>query len=98
VAGRGLLTDGRGVSGPFYVHQDAAKAWAFSTALDQPGDEVFGAQLVCWLCAQSQAKLLPARAEEFRKLKRFWIPPVRSAGGSPVALPGRRDAEERCPP
>lgn len=28
-----LLNSGRGVTGPFFTHQTAAKAWSFSTAL-----------------------------------------------------------------
>jgi hypothetical protein len=96
-SGEVLLADGRGLAGPFYMHQDAAKAWALSAALDRPSGEVFGAQLVCWQCAESQAELLLAGgAGEFRRLNRFWSPPVRSGGVSPVALPDMRDADVGC--
>jgi len=52
-SGEVLLKTGRGVAGPFYTHQSAAAAWAFSTALGMPRAEVFGAQLVRWLCSNT---------------------------------------------
>jgi hypothetical protein len=71
-SGEALLKTGRGLAGPFYTHQSAAAAWAFSTALGMPRAEVFGAQLVRWLCSKSKADLLLAGGgPEFRRLNLF---------------------------
>ena len=72
-SGEVLLKTGRGTSGPFYTHQLAAAAWAFSTALGIARKEVFGVQLVRWLCARSKADLLlEDEYSELRQLCRFW--------------------------
>jgi hypothetical protein len=93
-SGEVLLKIGRGLAGPFYTHQSAAAAWAFSTALGMPRAEVFGAQLVRWLCARSKANLLSIGGDsEFRRLNRFWMAPIRTAAVFPIALPG--EAQER---
>jgi hypothetical protein len=93
-SGEVLLKTGRGVAGPFYTHQSAAAAWAFSTALGLPREDTFGAQLVRWLCAKSKADLLLAGDDrEFRRLNRFWMAPIRTAAVFPIALPG--GAQER---
>jgi hypothetical protein len=93
-SGEVLLTTGRGVAGPFYTHQLAAAAWAFSTALGKPREEVFSAQLVRWLCAKSKAGLLLENGDtELRQLIRFWMAPIRTAAVFPITLPGqKRDA------
>jgi len=89
-SGEALLKTGRGLAGPFYTHQSAAAAWAFSTALGMPRAEVFGAQLVRWLCAKSKANLLlPGGDSEFRRLNRFWMAPIRTAAVFQIPLPGR---------
>jgi hypothetical protein len=89
-----LLKSGKGLAGPFYTHQSAAAAWAFSTALGMPRAEVFGAQLVRCLCAKSRAGLLLAGGDrEFRGLNRFWMAPIRTAAVFQIALPG--EAQER---
>jgi hypothetical protein len=89
-SGEVLLKTGSGLAGRFYTHQSAAAAWAFSTALGMASAEVFGAQLVRWLCAGSKADLLLAGADgEFQRLNRFWIAPIRTAVVFPIAPPGR---------
>ena len=93
-SGEVLLKSGKGLAGPFYTHQSAAAAWAFSTALGMPRAEVFGAQLVRWLCAKSKAGLLLAGGDrEFLRLNRFWMAPIRTDAVFPIALPG--EAQER---
>ena len=89
-SGEVLLKTGKGLAGRFYTHQSAAAAWAFSTALGLASAEVFGAQLVRWLCAGSNADLLLAGADgEFQRLNRFWITPIRPAAVFPIPLPGQ---------
>jgi len=93
-SGEVLLKSGKGLAGPFYTHQSAAAAWTFSTGLSMPRAEVFGAQLVRWLCAKSKADLLLAGGDrEFRRLNRLWMAPIRTAAVFPIALPG--GAQER---
>ena len=93
-SGEVLLKSGNGLAGPFYTHQSAAAAWAFSTGLSMPRAEVFGAQLVRWLCAKSKQDLLLAGGDrEFRRLNRLWMAPIRTAAVFPIALPG--GAQER---
>ena len=54
-------------------------------------EEVFGPQLVRWLCAKSKADLLAAGGEgEFRRLNRFWTSPIRTAAVFPIVLPGQQ--------
>ena len=88
-SGEVLLKTGSGLAGRFYTYQAAAAAWAFSTALSMRRAEVFGAQLVRWLCAKSKAGLLLAPDGEFQQLNRYWIAPVRTAAIFPIALPGQ---------
>ena len=83
------MKTGSGLAGRFYTHQSAAAAWAFSTALGMAPAEVFGTQLVRWLCARSKADLLLAADGEFQQLNRYWIAPVRTAAIFPIALPGQ---------
>jgi hypothetical protein len=87
-SGEVLLKAGKGLAGRFYTHQSAATAWAFSTALCMAPAEVFGAQLVRWLCAESKADLLLVSGDgEFRRLNRFLMAPIRTAAVFPIALP-----------
>jgi hypothetical protein len=87
-SGEVLLNSGCGVSGPFYTHQTAAKAWAFSTALSKPRDDVFSGLVIRYLCAKSKAAgLLAGGDAEFRRLNRFWMSPVRAPSVLPFALP-----------
>jgi hypothetical protein len=97
-SGEVLLNSGKGLAGRFYAHQSAASAWAFSTALDMARVEVFGAQLVRWLCAESKADLLLAGGDsEFRRLNRFWMAPIRTAAVFPIALPGQEQESVGTP-
>ena len=90
-SGEVLLKTGKGVAGPFYTHQLAAAAWAFSTALRIPRAEVFSAQLVRWLCANTKVGLLRENGDsEFRRLNRAWIAPVRAAAIFPITLPDQK--------
>ena len=90
-SGEVLLRTGRGVAGPFYTHQLAAAAWAFSTALGIPREEIFSAQLVRWLCAKSRAALLIENGDsELRQLSRFWMAPIRTTAVSPITLPTQK--------
>ncbi len=90
-SGEVLLKTGKGSSGPFYTHQLAAAAWAFSTALGMAREEVFGLQLVRWLCASSKADLLLEHEDsEIRRLSRFWMAPIRTAAVFPIPLPGQK--------
>jgi hypothetical protein len=90
-SGEVVLTTGRGVAGPFYIHQLAAAAWAFSTALGIPREEVFSAQLVRWLCAKSKAGLLLENGDSaLRQLNRAWTAPVRVAAIFPITLPAQK--------
>ena len=88
-SGEVILRSGKGIAGPFYVFEQAACAWAFSTALGLPEEEVFEAQVVPYACALSRAPaLLRGGEEEHRRLRCFWVSPVRSWGTPiPVALP-----------
>jgi hypothetical protein len=89
-SGEVLLKTGMGVAGPFNTHQSAAAAWAFSTALCMRPAEVFGAQLVRWLCGESKADLLLVSGDgEFRRLNRFLMAPIRTAAVFPIALPAQ---------
>ena len=97
-SGEVLLKTGRGTSGPFYTHQLAAAAWAFSTALGIPREEVFSAQLVRWLCAKSTAALLIENGDSaLRPLNRVWMAPVRVAGVFPITLPAQKQDALRVP-
>jgi hypothetical protein len=94
-SGEVLLTTGQGIAGPFYVDEPAARAWAFSTALSMPSDEVFGGQVVGYLCAESKAASLLAGGDAaFARLNRFRTPPVRGRSVVPFPLPGKPMATE----
>ncbi len=87
-SGEVLLNNGRGVSGPFYRDEMAARAWAFSTALSTPEVEVCAAQVVAYRCAESKVPTLLTDGDaEYRRFHRFVMPPVRSGMVHPVRLP-----------
>jgi hypothetical protein len=79
--GEVILNSGSGTSGPFYVHEQAARAWAFSTALTVPEIEVFELLFETYVCVRRFAPdLIKAAEGEFKRLNRFWISPLRSGG------------------
>ena len=47
-----ILNSGSGTSGPFYVHEQAARAWAFSTALTVPEHKIRELQTVPYACVR----------------------------------------------
>jgi hypothetical protein len=78
-SGEVVLRSGQGVSGPFYVHQQAAEAWAFSTALGLPEGEVFECQVVPYRCARRFGPALLRDGEpEYERLRRFRKAPARA--------------------
>lgn len=89
-SGEVLLRSGKGVAGPFYVHQMAAAAWAVSTALRRPDGDVFECHVVPYLCARPFAPaLLRGGDAEYARLRRFTEAPVRAIGELlPLALVG----------
>ncbi|OYV49620.1 MAG: hypothetical protein B7Z77_07540 [Acidocella sp. 20-58-15] len=89
--GEVILKSGRGASSPFYVHKEAARAWALAAALSLPEIDVLGLQVVPYACVRHFAPELIKDGEiEFKRLNRFWISPVRSWGRvEQFALPGR---------
>jgi hypothetical protein len=96
-SGEVLLKTGSCVAGPFYIRQLAAAAWAFSTALAIPREEVFSAQFVRWLCAKSKAALLLKTGDsELRQLTRFWMAPIRTAAVFPTTLPTQKQDSLRA--
>jgi hypothetical protein len=96
-AGEVILKDGSGVAGPFYVHEAAARAWAYSTALGLPRGDVFEAQVVPYACARSCAPdLIRHGDEEYHRINRFWASPIRPWGAPmPVPLPQPPSTSDR---
>ena len=89
-AGEVIYRSGKGEAGPFYVHQLAAAAWAFSTALKCGAGSVFECQVVPYSCARTLAPgLLSVGSSEEARFRRFFQSPLRTAGlPTNVALPG----------
>jgi len=80
-SGEVILNSGSGTSGPFYVHDQAARAWAFSTALSMPERDISNLQIVPYACARRFAPALITAADgEFKRIHQFWVSPVRSRG------------------
>jgi|SRR5208283_479714 len=79
-SGEVLLQNGRGLCGPLYVYDAAARAWAYSTALGLPSADVFEAQVVPYVVARRFAPDLLRNQEESRRLARFWVSPLRTSG------------------
>jgi hypothetical protein len=77
-SGEVLLKTGKGTSGPFYMHQLAAAAWAFSSALGIAREEVFSAQLVRWLSYAAASRCAapghPPSPGKRHPSSRPWIP------------------------
>ena len=88
-SGEVLLNNGEGVAGPFSAEPSAAESWAVSTALTMSREEVYGAQLVAYLCAERWADGLVVEGDaEFRRLNRFQVSPVRIVSVATLPLPG----------
>jgi hypothetical protein len=79
--GKVILNSGGGTSSPFYVHEQAARAWAFSTALTVPDHAICEFQVVLFACVRRFAPdVIRAGDGEFRRLNKFWISPLRISG------------------
>jgi hypothetical protein len=85
-AGEVLLCSGQGLAGPFYIHEIAARAWAFSEALKQARGDVFEIQIVPYACARSFASALLQEGEvAYRGFRRrYVISPVRPSSAPTV--------------
>ena len=88
-SGEVILRNGQGMAGPFFVHQMAAAAWAFSTAIAQEPKTVLECQVVPYACIRQFApRFLAGGDDEARRLNRFDISPLRPWGApTPVDLP-----------
>jgi hypothetical protein len=83
--GEVILNTGSGTSGPFYVHEPAARSWAFSAALTVPENEICELQVVPYACVRRCApELIKAGEGEFKRLNRFWATPLKSSGCSKI--------------
>ena len=72
-----LFKDGHGQAGSFFVHETAAAAEAFSSALAQPAGYVFECQIVPYACARQFApSLLQQGDAEARRLSRYELSPL----------------------
>jgi hypothetical protein len=79
--GEVILNSGSGTSGPFYMHEQAARSWAFSTALTLPEQNIWELQVGAYDCVRRFApNLISLGKTEFKRLNKFWVSPVRSAG------------------
>ena len=89
-SGEVILKSGRGISSPFYVHEEAARSWVLATALTLPAGDVLELQVVSYACVRHFAPdLIKGGEVEFNRLNRFWISAVRSWGRvKQFALPG----------
>lgn len=72
-----LFKDGHGQGGAFFAQETAAAAEAFSSALAQPGRDVFECQIVPYACARQFAPLLLRQGDaEARRLTRYELSPL----------------------
>ncbi len=51
-AGEVVLRSGRGIAGPFFIHEQAARSWALVAALELSESEVHEAQVVPYACVR----------------------------------------------
>jgi hypothetical protein len=80
-SGEVILNSGSGTSGPFYVHEQAARAWAFSTALTVPEHKICDLQVVPYACVRRFAPtLIKDSNTEFKRLNTFQSSPTRTSG------------------
>ncbi len=89
-SGEVILKSGRGSSSPFYVHEEAARAWALATAPSYPEEDLLIMQVMPYACVRRFAPgLITSGEDEFKRLNRFWISPIRSLGRvEQILLPG----------
>jgi hypothetical protein len=76
----------RGVSSPFYAIEEASEAWAFCESAERPED-VCGVQVVRWHCVESFAGELVASEENYKRLRCFFVSPVRSVWVREIWVP-----------
>ncbi len=87
LSGEVIFKSGQGVAGPFFVHEMAAAAWAFSTAIEHGEETVFECQVIPYACARQLApRLLREGDAEARRLSRFDVSPLRPRG-PPISVP-----------
>jgi hypothetical protein len=80
-AGEVVLRTGQGLAGPFFVHELAAAAWAFSTTLQQAEEHVFECQVVLYARVRQFAPgLLLGGDKEAHRLDQFDVSPLRPWG------------------
>jgi hypothetical protein len=76
-----------GMSGPFCATEEEAEAWAIEASQGLPEEDVCGVQMVKWYCAKTFAeRVLAGGEEEYRRLSRFWMSPIRSQAAIPVEV------------
>jgi hypothetical protein len=77
-----------GMSSPFCATEESAKTWAIEASQGLLEEDICGAQLVKWHCAKTFAeRVLAGGEEEYKRLNRFWISPIRSQAVTPVEAP-----------
>ena len=82
-----LLRNGRGQGGSFFVHETAASAEAFSSALALGAQGVFECQVVPYACAKQHAlALIQLGDAEARRLTQFAVSPLQPFG-APRPIP-----------
>jgi hypothetical protein len=80
-SGEVILNSGSGTSGPFYMHEQAARSWAFSTALTLPEQNIWELQVVPYACVRRfTPDVIKAGDGEFKRLNKLWISPLRIWG------------------
>ena len=91
-SGEVILNSGSCRSGPFYVHEQAAHAWVFWTALTIPERDIWGMHVVPYACVRRFApELIKAGDGEFERLNKLWISPLRNWGNVEQFPPPRSE-------
>jgi hypothetical protein len=63
-SGEVIVNSGHGTSSPFFVHERAAHAWVFSTALTVPEPDIFKLQVVPYACISRFVPALISRGRD----------------------------------
>jgi len=79
----------RNISSPFYAIEAAAEAWAFGEGVRGPED-VCAVQVVRWFCAERFARVMIEQADQYDRLRRFWVSPIRSVDVRELRFPRGR--------